>query len=79
MNRCGTKFTWFIGYEQFRCHNFFELCKVYRAESRVFRQTRFLGDFASVFEVSCNFKGRDVYIERLSQLCYTAVAKMPRR
>ena len=77
MNRCRTKFTCLIGYKQFRCHNYPELCEAYRTESRVFRQTRSPGNFASAFEVRYDFKGRVVFTKGMLKLCYIVVAKMP--
>lgn len=57
MNRYRTKFTWFIGYEQFRCHSYLESCKAYYAENRIFGQTRSPGDSTPVFYMRYEFKG----------------------
>ena len=79
MNRCRTKFTWFIGYEQFSCHSYLESYKAYRAEKQVRQQIRSPDHFASAFDISCDFKGKVVFTKGMLKLCYTVVAKMPRR
>lgn len=79
MNRCRTKFIWFINYTQFRCHNYLEPCEAYYAEKQVLRQTRSPGDFAPVSDMIYDFKREECIHNENVRTMNTLVAKMIRR
>ncbi len=76
MNRCRTKFIWFIGHKQFRYHNYLKSCEACCEKAKFAGKCVLRAGFASAFDMRYDFKRTGCIHKEDVQTMNTPVAKM---